>query len=199
MELLTTIASNFPIPSWLATSAFIICATWLIVGIIIRISKFVDKTNGSNCLLESIQIDTQSTNKKLSLLIEKFNTLIATLAEKNLIDNPELFSMNSPINLTLGGIELVKKVGWEKSLSDDNNKKILFESLDKLQLKTKYDVEKYSIVLLTELAGARDDNPYTPIKKYLYENANQKDFNVLTACAIYLRDKYLESHLEIME
>lgn len=197
MEFITTIASNFPIPSWLATSAFIVWVIWLIAGVTIRIFKFVYKTNGSNCLLETIQAETQSTNKKLSFLIEKFNTLIATLAEKNLIDNPELFSINSPINLTPGGIELVKKVGWEESITDENNKKMLFDSLDKLQLKTKYDVEKYSIVLLTELAGTRDDNPYTPVKKYLYENANEEDFKVLTACAIYLRDKYLESHPEI--
>lgn len=199
MEFLTTLASSYPAPSWLVETAFVICAVWIFTGFIIRVFKFVDKTNGSNSLLESIQAETQSTNKKLSLLIEKFNTLIATLAEKNLIDNPKLFSMSSPINLTPEGIEFVKKVGWEKSLRNENNKKILFDSLDKLQLKTKYDVEKYSIVLLTELAGARDDNPYTPVKKYLYENANEEDFKVLTACAIYLRDKYLENHLEITE
>jgi len=66
-------------------------------------------------------------------------------------------------------------------------------------MQTKYDVEKYSIVLLTELAGMRENNPYTPVKRFLYENAKLDDFKVITACAIYLRDKYLESHLEIKE
>lgn len=197
MGFITTLASNYPVPYWLAAIAFIICAIWFAVGFTIRVFKFVDKTNGSNCLLESIQKEIHSINQKLSFITEKFNTLIAALAEKNSIDNPELFSISSPINLTPKGIELVKKVGWEKSLEDMNNERTLFETLDKFQLKTKYDVEKYSIVVLTELAGARDDNAYTPVKKYLYENANQDEFEALTACAIYLRDKYLKRHPEI--
>src|SRR5665647_1279905 len=98
MGFITTIAANFPFPAWLVDAAFVICAVWLVVGFAIRIFKFVDKTTNSNCLLTSIQTEVQSINRKNSSLIEKFNTLIAALAEKNAIENPELFSMNSPVS-----------------------------------------------------------------------------------------------------
>jgi hypothetical protein len=45
----------------------------------------------------------------------------------------------------------------------------------------------------------RTENPYTPVKKYLYEHADINDFKALTACAISLRDQYLEEHPEIKE
>jgi hypothetical protein len=196
---LSTIISNFPIPTWLASVGFIIMAVYAFVGVIIRIYKFVDKTNGTICLFDDVKKDIKSLDKKHSKLLEKFNTLIAALAEKNSLNNPELFSTNSPLNLTQGGIEFIEKIGWKVSLDNEDNKKSLFETLDKFKLQTKYDVEKYSIVALTELAGMREDNPYTPVKKYLYENAKQDDFKVITACAIYLRDRYLDQHPEIRD
>ena len=196
---LSTIASNFPIPTWLASAAFIVLAIYMLVGITIKIYKFVDTANGTACLFNDVKKDIHSLDKKHSKLLEKFNTLIAALAEKNSIDNPELFSTNSPLNLTPGGMELIENVGWKASLDREDNKKNLFETLDKFKLQTKYDVEKYSIVVLTELAGMREDNSYTPVKRYLYENAKQDDFKVITACAIYLRDKYLEKHPEIKD
>jgi hypothetical protein len=196
-NLLSTIASNFPIPAWIARVAFIVWAVYIAVGIIIRIARFVDKTNNSLRLFDDVKKDIKSLDKKHSKLLEKFNTLIAALAEKNSLNNPDLFSTNSPINLTPQGIKFIEEVGWKLSIDNTDNRKKLFETLDKFKLQTKYDVEKYSIVVLTELAGMREDNAYTPVKRYLYENATQDDFKVMTACAIYLRDKYLESHPEI--
>ncbi|HAR99532.1 MAG: hypothetical protein US57_C0005G0017 [Candidatus Moranbacteria bacterium GW2011_GWC2_37_73] len=196
---LLTIASNFPMPAWLVSVAFVVWAVYIIVGIAIRIFRFVDKTNSTMCLFDDVKKDIKSLDKKHTKLLEKFNTLIAALAEKNTLDNPDLFSTNSPVNLTPDGIAFIEKVGWKASIDNEDNRKSLFETLDKFKLQTKYDVEKYSIVLLTELAGMRENNPYTPVKRFLYENAKLDDFKVITACAIYLRDKYLESHLEIKE
>ncbi|MFA5961245.1 MAG: hypothetical protein WC848_01010 [Parcubacteria group bacterium] len=196
---LSTITSGYPIPTWIVKVALIIWAVYIFVGIVLRIYKFIEKTNSSICLFNEVKKELKSLGDKHSKLLEKFNTLIAALAEKNSLDNPDLFSTNSPLNLTQKGIDFIENVGWKASLENEVNKKILFDSLDKFKLKTKYDVEKYSIVLLTELAGMRSENPYTPVKRYLYENAKQDDFKVLTACAIYLRDKYLESHPEIKD
>jgi hypothetical protein len=196
---LSTIAANFPMPAWLVSVALIIWVVYIIVGVTIRIFSFVDKANNTLCLFEDVKKDIKSLNGKHTKLLEKFNTLIVALAEKNTLDNPDLFSTNSPINLTPAGITFVEEVGWKTSLENEDNKKNLFEALDKFKLQTKYDVEKYSIVLLTELAGKSEDNPYTPVKRFLYENAKFDDFKVITACAIYLRDKYLESHLEIKD
>lgn len=136
---------------------------------------------------------------KLDLLLDKFNSLIAVLSENNAIKNPELFSTNSPISLTEKGIELVKTLGWDKILENEKEKIILFDTLRRLNLKNKLDVERYCIVILTEFYGSREENPFTKIKEYLYNDAKIDRQSAISACAIYLRDKYLESHLEITE
>jgi len=97
---LLTIASNFPMPAWLVSVAFVVWAVYIIVGIAIRIFRFVDKTNSTMCLFDDVKKDIKSLDKKHTKLLEKFNTLIAALAEKNTLDNPDLFSTNSPVNLT---------------------------------------------------------------------------------------------------
>lgn len=199
MEFLTGLASSFPIPAWLSQVAFVIVAVWATVSFVIKCFKFYDKTETRNNNYESIDKKLASIESKHSTLIGKFNALIGALAEKSALDNPELFSFNSPIKLTEKGRDLVSEIGWVASLEISENKKILFDMLDKCGLKTKYDVEKYSIVLLTELAGARTENPYTSVKRYLYEHSQVDDFRALTACAIYLRDKYLQEHPEISE
>jgi len=199
MEFITSLALNYPAPTWLVKLAFIVVFLYLFTRAIILVYKFVSKTNDTNCSLGNLDGKLDSLDRKQSTLVEKFNTLIATLAEKNAIENPDLFSINSPINLTPKGIEFIKEIGWSDSVSNEANKQSLFKTLDKFKLKTKYDVEKYSIVLLTELSGAREENPYTPIKRYLYEHANINDSKALTACAIYLRDEYLKEHPEIKE
>lgn len=197
MGFITSLALNYPAPTWLVQVAFIGVFIFLFVKLIIYCYKFFNKTSKTNNCLSSVEEKLDSFDKKQSILVEKFNTLIATLSEKNAIENPDLFSLNSPINLTDKGKKLVKQIGWIDSLKNKDNRQMLFESLDKIKLKTKYDVEKYSIVLLTELAGGREESPYTPVKKYLYKNADIDDSKALTACAIYLRDEYLKMHPEI--
>ncbi|MEI7425656.1 MAG: hypothetical protein WCK16_01860, partial [Candidatus Moraniibacteriota bacterium] len=111
--------------------------------------------------------------------------------------NTVIFSTNSPLNLTEKGIEFIETLGWDKILEDETQKKILFEALDHLNLKTKPDVERYCIIVLNEFYGSRDSNPFISIKNYLYNNATIDKQNAISACAIYLRNKYLENHPEI--
>ena len=194
-----SLSSTFPVPVWMAQFAFIIVAVWIFAGVIISIYKFINKANNTSCSFSTLEGKIDSLGNKQNTLVEKFNTLIATLAEKNAIENPDLFSLNSPINLTPEGKSFVARIGWTDSMKETKNREELFNTLDRLKLKTRYDVEKYSIVLLTELAGMRKDNPYTPVKRYLYENSKINDSKAITACAIYLRDEYLSEHPEIRE
>lgn len=134
---------------------------------------------------------------KLDLLLDKFNSLIAVLGENNAIKNPEIFSTNSPLNLTEKGIVFIKELGWDKILEDESERNILFDALDSLHLKNKFDIERYCIITLTEFYGSRKENPFTKVKEYLYNDARIDRQSAISACAIYLRDKYLESHPEI--
>lgn len=141
--------------------------------------------------------DHSDLKSKLDLLLDKFNSLIAVLGESNAIKNPEIFSTNSPLTLTEKGIEFIKTLGWDKILENDKERGILFDALIKLNLKNKLDVERYCTIILTEFYGSRRENPFTSVKEYLYNDAKIDRQNAISACAIYLRDKYLENHPEI--
>lgn len=141
----------------------------------------------------------ESIKNSLRQINEKFNTLISILLEKEFIKDKSLFTTNSPLNLSEQGKTFIEKIGWKSVLDDENNRKILFDLLDKLNLKLKYDVEKYSVVILHELNGKRDENPFSPIKKYLYENSDTDEAKVIFACALYLRDEYLKTRPDIKE
>lgn len=220
MEFLLQLSQNYPIPTWAAVWALILNLVWFLTGLLVKVIRFVDRTNDTcnafakvSSSLESINQKNDRLNekyafltsnfdhldKKQSLLIEKFNSLVNVLSEKKAIKTPTLFSVNSPINLTEGGQQLVADLGWKTVMADEAYKKTLFETLDKIHLTTRFDVEKYCIVILSEYSGSPKESPYTPIKKYLYEHANIDDTEALTACAIYLRDAYLAAHPEISE
>lgn len=179
-----TLSENYP--KLAGYGALIIVISW----VSIKCHSFYVKT-------KQVCDDHLGIKNKLDLLLDKFNSLIAALGESNAIKNPDFFSTSSPLNLTEKGLDFVRTLGWNKIVDNNEQRKILFDNLRKLKLKTKADVEKYCIVILTELYGNRDENPFTKIKEYLYENAKIDRQNAITACAIYLRDKYLESYPEI--
>ena len=141
--------------------------------------------------------DHQGIKDKLNLLLDKFSSLIAALHAINIIKDPKYFSTNSPINLTSEGKKFIEEIGWKKIIEDKQNQKLIFELLNKLHLKTKADVERYCIVILDELYSSRDINPFTEIKQYLYDHADIDRQSTITACALYLRNKYLDAHPKI--
>lgn len=173
------------------TTAIVVIALFLIVWATIKLHSFYIKT-------QKVCDSYPKTEEKLDLLIDKFNSLIAVLGENNAIKNPTIFSTNSPINLTAEGIKFIEILGWDKVFNDDKQKRILFEALDHFHLKTKPDVERYCMIVLTELYGSRKENPFTGVKNYLYNDAKIEKQDAISACAIYLRDKYLGEHPEII-
>jgi len=138
-----------------------------------------------------------SITSKLDKLLQRFSSLIVVLAEKKTIKDSAVFKVESPVGLTPEGYELIKKIGWSGIINDDKNKNILFGILDKQNLSNKHDVEKGCIIIMYDLNGAKEENQFTPIKRYLYEHGDIDEESVLIACALDLRDKYLAIHPEI--
>ncbi len=206
MEFLIELTRNYPVPGWLAVSALVINFVWFFSKILIWIVRFVDKANKNCEVSKEIQEDSKEIHKDINaihkthiILIEKFNNLVNALCEKKAIGNRKLFSVNSPLGLTEDGKIFVSRLGWDNVISNDKYRETLFSALDKIGLSTKYDVEKYCTVILSEYSGSAKESPYTPIKKYLYEHADIDDTEALMACSIFLRDKYLEAHPEIKD
>lgn len=135
--------------------------------------------------------------EKFNRLIGKFNSLIITLSEKDAIKDPDSFLTNSPINLTEQSKALIREIGWKEILQDDYKKSELFKILNEFKLKTPADVQNSCVILINDLYAERDISIFTPVKNYLYNNSHIDSQKALFACAIYLRDQYLENHPEI--
>ncbi|MFH1255299.1 MAG: hypothetical protein V1667_02420 [bacterium] len=135
--------------------------------------------------------------KKLNLLLEKFSSLITALYEKEIIKDAGMFETKSPVKLSAAGDKFVEDIGWKNIMDNEEKRQNLFDLLDKLNLKTKADAERYSLIVLNELYSSREINPFAQIKEYLYNNANVNKQTAIYACSLYLRDRYLEIHPEI--
>ncbi|EKE21283.1 MAG: hypothetical protein ACD_7C00298G0002 [uncultured bacterium] len=166
----------------------------LIIIAVWKISKFHDECK--NC--REVCHNKTGIAKDISRLNEKINTILTILTEKEIIKS-DLFSSNSPLNLTPKGHNLIKEIGWDKILEDGKSQSELFGALDKINLKSKADVEKYCTILLHELNSKRDTNLFTSIKKYLYENSSVSEMDAIFACSLHLRNKYLEKRPAIKE
>jgi hypothetical protein len=192
--------NQFPLLLLLAVVAVI---TWLLSDFFQKCKKcrLINKKNSREIsLIHSEHTKEEvSIRKNLGQMNEKLNTLIALLSEKEVIKNKELFTTNSPVNLSAGGKNFVEELGWKAVFESDDEKKKLFDALDKLDLKLKYDVEKYSVVLLHELNGKRESTPFDPVKKHLYEHSEIDESEAIFACALYLRDCYLKYRKDIID
>lgn len=99
---------NFPQIAGYLVLAFVLC--WATI----KVYSFYRDT-------KKVCNDHEGMKDQLSLLLDKFNSLIVALNENNAISNPELFNTNSPVSLTEKGKELVGVVGWAKVLEDKEN------------------------------------------------------------------------------
>lgn len=141
--------------------------------------------------------DNREIKKKLNLLLEKFSSLITALYEKEIIKDAGMFETKSPVKLAAAGEKFIEDIGWKNIMNNEEKRKNLFDLLDRLNLKTKADVERYSLIVLNELYSSREINPFTQIKEYLYNNASVNKQTAIYACSLYLRDGYLKKHFEI--
>lgn len=127
--------------------------------------------------------------------MNEFRTAIATLNEfktqtQKYIDK-NIYKSSSPLSLTDLGKELIKESGLEKILETEKN--TLISLLNKMNPKTKYDVQEMARSLMDNL---KEYPAFEPVKTYAFNTG--KDFGqILRAGAIPLRDFYLAHHPEI--
>lgn len=110
------------------------------------------------------------------------------------IMSEDILSSNSPKQLNEKGEKLLEESGIKDIIEDhiDN----FIEGLEKERLKTAHDIELRSFYLLKE---SENTDIAIPLKKYLYDNPHGDINTILLAGSIYLRNKYLEKHPELLE
>jgi hypothetical protein len=100
----------------------------------------------------------------------------------------------SPLQLTENGLAFVKNIGFEKVFEE--NRAEFFACIDGEHPKLKYDVESAAVKSIFLL----NDKPFMNfLKVYLYNNPTRTLDDVSQTLGVYIRDKYLEGHPEIIE
>ena len=144
-----------------------------------------------NTIVDELKTNKDELQKKIDTLRTDVDKLqeFKTYAQK-FIDSV-IYKAKSQLQLTEVGKALVQESGFEEIF--ENVKNDLVKMLEKINPKTKYDIQEKARALMDDLV---DYPPFVPIKEYAFKFG--KDVGqILRAGAILLRDYYLYIHQEI--
>lgn len=110
----------------------------------------------------------------------------------------DYFKAKSPIDLTDVGEKLLEESGAKDVVDKQYHK--LSQMLDSKEPQTAFDVQEYAGKVIAELD---DTDAFIPIKRFIYNNPEFHGrtltiMNVEQVMAIYLRNKYLAQHSELL-
>jgi hypothetical protein len=136
------------------------------------------------------------------------NALTVYLKSNDPYMDISLFVMKSPIELSDFGKSILRDIGGEKVI--DDNYGIFLSEMEKQQFKTGLDAHSFSINMIMNMFS---NDIFIPLKDYVFNNPHYKyknkegkemeyhlDINdVYTILGIYLRDKFFESHPDLVQ
>lgn len=99
----------------------------------------------------------------------------------------------SPLGITDIGRKHLLDISFIKIYND--HKTDFFDFIDKEKPTTKYDVELNSMRSIIDLLNK---DYFAQLKAYLYSHPNDDLKSIIQLCGVYVRDKYLEEHKEII-
>ena len=112
------------------------------------------------------------------------------------IKGVELYSNQSPLEINPKGMEIIEKIGFKKVI--ENNSNILFKIVDELEPKSALDVESICIGIIRYLMSDKKNNIFKEVEDFLYNNPTYNNPEYFKTGGLYLRDKYLEKHPELL-
>jgi hypothetical protein len=135
--------------------------------------------------------DLKETSKKIKTNL--------TIISHHLIKHSENFNSSelqtfSPFQLTKEGKDFIFQVGFGDVFA--TNKKEFYDFIDNEKPKVKYDVE----ILAIKSIYALYERPFMKFLKIFFYNKPTRNIdNTAPTLGVYVRDKYLEVHREIIE
>ena len=136
-------------------------------------------------------LETKTTN------IESFITrLCGALESGGDIAKIELYKSQSPLKITDKGYKLLEQIGFKESIK--NNQHQLIHIIDRMSPKSAFDVEQLSIGIIRFVMSDKDSSIFKKVEDYLYNNPNYNKPEYFKTAGLYLRDKYLEKHPELL-
>ena len=179
--------------NWTIISVFI-ASVPILLGIFTLLIKFGGFKESFNNMTQSIDKMDKNITKNTHIL-RAVTTFLYTSSDAT----TGLFESNSPITLTDIGKEVLNVSGGKEYV--DNNIDGLIQKMEEENLKTALDVQNYSSSLLFQKI---DDDNFKKIKNFIYNNPNYKKVNIsstviIKTMSIYLRDKYLDRHPNLLD
>lgn len=128
-------------------------------------------------------------------ILKHNSKVVSDFLTKNFSDfNPSELKANSPYQLTEKGMQFIKEIGFDKVFTE--NKKYFFDCIELNSPKLKYDVEAAALQSIYFLA----EKSYMDfLKVYFYNNPERNMQNTAPTLGVYVRDKYLDEHPEIIQ
>lgn len=135
--------------------------------------------------------------EKLSLKMEEYIIrLSGVLGTKGDPSKLKLYEGNSPLTINKEGWEVLEKTFLKEGI--DKNLDELFTWIDKIGVKSALDVESLSIGIISYFIQDNDAQIFKKTEDYLYNNPQYNNYEVYKVAGLYLRDKYLEKHPELL-
>jgi hypothetical protein len=156
--------------------------------------------------LTTISQSITSLNTSFTSLNTSFKGLVIHLQAKDITFDAKLFMSQSPIALTKLGTEILKAVGGDTYI--DNNEAILIKEMDMQGIKTALDAQIIAPIVISKIS---DNDDFKHIKDYIFTNPVYRTHDEAGApvtlslnikvmaqvMGVYLRDKYLDKHPEL--
>lgn len=152
-----------------------------------------------NSLNRTIKITNVFTQKILPKMLQGLEAKgvveKGTLVEWTEIMSKKFTPANSPAHINTEGEKLIEKTGIKRII--DEKLDTFIEELEGQNLKSPYDVEQSCFYALKD---KKNTDLMIPIRNYVYRHPNGVAEEIIFFVGgVYLRDKYLEKHPEILK
>lgn len=144
----------------------------------------------------------RSINKLVNIrkLLEKIKHNLKVVCDA-LIESPGIkfdhgkLKNYSPVGLSQEGKKYLEEIGFIEIFNKYSQD--FFDFIDSEEPKTKYDVE---VTARKSFLFLSDKEYFNPLKTYLYEHPQEENLRGMAQITgVYIRDKYLKKHPEIIE
>jgi hypothetical protein len=174
-----------------------------------RIKKTEDQCNKcETTVFPNLHTHISNIDTSLNGIRMSINALTVYLKSNDPNIDVSLFVKYSPIELSEFGKAILRDIGGKKVI-DENTGTFLVE-MEKQQFKTGLDAHTFAINMIMNMFN---NDIFIPVKNYIFNNPNYKyktkdgkeleyhlDINdAYTILGIYLRDKFFESHPDLLQ
>ena len=136
------------------------------------------------------------TKKKLDNVEAFILRLCGAIQTGGTLSQVDTYSNASPLKINEKGYQVLEQSKFKKGIED--NIDLLLKSVDKLSPKSAFDVEQLCMGLITYVISDKNLNVFKESEDYLYQNPQDNKPEMFNLAGLYLRDKYLEKHPELI-